>query len=116
MPQDTPSPSVRLTESAANRIKTLMKMEAKPSLFLRLAVLGGGCSGFQYTFGLEEIPNNDDLVFKSHDVGLIVDKVSLDFLNGAEVDYVEEIAGAAFTVRNPNAVSSCGCGSSFSPV
>ena len=114
MPQDMSSPTVRLTENAAKRVKTLMKMEGKPSLFLRLSVLGGGCSGFQYSFGLEEAPGEDDVLFEDHDVGLLVDKVSLDLLNGSEVDYVDELVGSAFTVRNPNAASNCGCGNSFS--
>ncbi len=111
----TSSPSVRLTESAADRVKALIKMEGKPSLFLRLGVLAGGCAGFQYTFNLEDTKGDDDIVFTSHNVELVIDESSLDLLNGAEIDYVEEMVGASFTVRNPNADSSCGCGNSFSP-
>lgn len=114
MLQDMSSPGVRLTENAANRVKTLMKLEGKPRLFLRLSILGGGCSGFQYSFGLEETPKEDDVLFESFDVGLLIDKVSLDLLSGSEVDYVNELVGSAFTVHNPNAASSCGCGNSFS--
>lgn len=114
MLQDMSSPGVRLTENAANRVKTLMKLEGKTRLFLRLSVLGGGCSGFQYSFGLEEKPGKDDVLFESFDVGLLIDKMSLDLLNGSEVDYVNELVGSAFTVRNPNAASNCGCGNSFS--
>lgn len=81
---------------------------------LRLAVDGGGCAGFQYRFGLEAAPAQDDVSVEAHGVTMLIDPDSLPFLAGAEVDYVEKIGAAAFEVRNPNAASGCGCGSSFS--
>ena len=81
---------------------------------LRLAVSGGGCSGFQYGFSFDDARNEDDRVFERDGVKLVVDETSLDLLVGAEVDFVEDLVGSSFQVRNPNASSSCGCGSSFS--
>jgi iron-sulfur cluster insertion protein len=103
-----------LTESAAHRIATLRAEEQAESAFLRIAVSGGGCSGFQYGFTFDDQRNDDDFVFERDGVAVVVDDVSLGLLNGAEVDFVEDLMGASFQVRNPNAASSCGCGNSFS--
>jgi iron-sulfur cluster insertion protein len=81
---------------------------------LRIAVSGGGCSGFQYGFTFDEEKNEDDVVFERDGVVVVVDEVSLDLLAGAEVDFVEDLMGASFQIKNPNAASSCGCGNSFS--
>jgi iron-sulfur cluster assembly accessory protein len=81
---------------------------------LRLAVTGGGCSGFQYDFCLDETHNDDDLVIRQGAAVVAIDPVSLDFLKGSEIDFVDEMIGAAFKVKNPNATASCGCGTSFS--
>jgi iron-sulfur cluster insertion protein len=103
-----------VTENAARRIATLKTQEQAQSAFLRIAVSGGGCSGFQYGFSFDEQRNDDDFVFERDGVAVVVDDVSLDLLNGAELDFVEDLMGASFQVRNPNAASSCGCGNSFS--
>ena len=79
-----------------------------------MAVKGGGCSGFQYVFSIVESANDDDQVFEKEDCRVIIDKTSLNFLEGAEIDYSEELIGSSFKIRNPNASSSCGCGTSFS--
>ncbi|WP_142850280.1 iron-sulfur cluster insertion protein ErpA [Telmatospirillum sp. J64-1] len=105
---------LNLTESAAKRVQFLMKAEGNPNLMLRVSVSGGGCSGFQYGFSLDEARNDDDILFEQHGVKLVVDEASLDLLAGSNVDYVEELVGAAFRITNPNASSTCGCGSSFS--
>ena len=105
--------TVELTESAAARVATIAAKQAKPAI-LRLSVEGGGCSGFQYKFGLEDAPAADDSVAERDGVKLVVDPISLDLVSGAAVDYVESLGGAAFRVTNPNAASGCGCGSSFS--
>lgn len=101
-----------LSPSAAARVATIAAKQGKPAI-LRLSVEGGGCSGFQYKFGLADAPEGDDLVVETDGVALVVDAVSLDLVAGAEVDYVESLGGAAFRVTNPNAASGCGCGSSF---
>jgi iron-sulfur cluster insertion protein len=105
---------VRLTESAARRIATLKTKEDAENAFLRIAVSGGGCSGFQYGLSFDDQRNDDDFVFERDGVGVVIDEVSLGLLNGAEVDFVEDLMGASFQIRNPNAASSCGCGNSFS--
>jgi iron-sulfur cluster insertion protein len=105
--------TVDLTEAAARRVATIAAKQGKPAL-LRLSVEGGGCSGFQYKFGLADAPEADDSIAVRDGVSLVVDPVSLDLIAGAEVDYVESLGGAAFRVTNPNAASGCGCGSSFS--
>jgi iron-sulfur cluster assembly accessory protein len=104
---------VRLTERAAKRIAEILRDEAGASS-LRVAVTGGGCSGFQYDFCLEDARGEDDLVVARDGAVVLIDPVSLDFLKGAEIDFVEEMIGAAFKINNPNATSSCGCGTSFS--
>ncbi len=106
---------VILTESAARRVAELKRQEASaPGVFLRLAVSGGGCSGFQYGFSFDGDRQADDHVFERDGVALVVDAVSLELVKGAEIDFVEDLMGASFQVRNPNAASSCGCGNSFS--
>lgn len=101
-----------LSPSAAARIATIASRQGKPAI-LRLSVEGGGCSGFQYQFGLAEAPDGDDIVTETDGVRLVVDPVSLDLVAGCVVDFVESLGGAAFRVENPNAVAGCGCGSSF---
>jgi iron-sulfur cluster insertion protein len=103
-----------LTESAARRIAELRLRERAHDAFLRIAVSGGGCSGFQYGFSFDDQKNEDDFVFERDGVAVVVDDISLGLLSGAEVDFVEDLMGAAFQIRNPNAASSCGCGNSFS--
>jgi iron-sulfur cluster insertion protein len=105
---------VVLTESAARRISILKEQERAEGTLLRIAVSGGGCSGFQYGFSFDDQRNGDDFVFERDGVGVVVDEVSLDLLAGAEIDFVEDLMGASFQIRNPNAASSCGCGNSFS--
>ena len=105
--------SIELTMNAAARVAAIAAKQAKPAI-LRLSVEGGGCSGFQYKFGLADAVEGDDAVAETDGVRLIVDPVSLDLVSGAAVDYVENLGGAAFKVTNPNAASGCGCGSSFS--
>jgi iron-sulfur cluster insertion protein len=105
---------VTLTASAAKRVAALKLQEKAPDAFLRLAVSGGGCSGFQYAFSFDAAKNGDDSVFERDGVALVIDEVSLELVKGAEIDFVEDMMGASFQVRNPNAASSCGCGNSFS--
>jgi iron-sulfur cluster insertion protein len=105
--------TIDLTPSAAARVAAIAAKQAKPAI-LRLSVEGGGCSGFQYKFGLADSVDVDDSVATRDGVRLIVDPVSLDLVQGAAVDYVESLGGSAFKVTNPNAASGCGCGSSFS--
>jgi iron-sulfur cluster assembly accessory protein len=102
-----------LADSAARRLDALSQAEGR-ELMLRVAVDGGGCSGFQYRMELIEAADADDLVIQAHGRALVIDPVSVPFLKGSEVAYVDELAGAQFVVRNPNAASSCGCGVSFS--
>lgn len=105
--------TVDLTDAAAKRVAAIASRQGKPAV-LRLAVEGGGCSGFQYKFELADGPQADDSVATRDGVSLVVDAVSLDLIAGSQVDYVESLGGAAFRVTNPNAASGCGCGSSFS--
>ncbi len=106
--------SVSITASAAKRVAALIAKEGGKDLMLRVSVSGGGCSGFQYGFSLDDTVNADDRTFERDGVTLVVDEVSLDLLAGSEIDYVEELIGASFQINNPQATSSCGCGSSFS--
>jgi iron-sulfur cluster insertion protein len=103
-----------VTENAARRIAALRGQEEAEKAFLRIAVSGGGCSGFQYGLTFDDQRNEDDFVFEHDGVAVVVDDVSLGLLNGAEVDFVEDLMGASFRINNPNAASSCGCGNSFS--
>ena len=106
--------TISISESAARRIAVLRQQEEAQGAFLRIAVSGGGCSGFQYGLSFDEQRNPDDFMFERDDVKVVVDDVSLDLLNGSEVDFVEDMMGASFQIKNPNAASSCGCGNSFS--
>jgi iron-sulfur cluster assembly accessory protein len=105
--------SVTLSDTAAKRIRSLGEAEGRP-LMLRVAVEGGGCSGFQYQFDLVEEAGEDDLRIEHNGAAAVVDVVSLALLGGSEIDFVEELVGAQFRIHNPNAKSSCGCGVSFS--
>jgi len=106
-------PLIQLTANAAKRVAWIAERQGKPAV-LRLAVDGGGCAGFTYTFELAEAVEEDDTVAETDGVKLVVDPVSLDLVKGSAVDFVEDLGGAAFRVTNPNAASGCGCGSSFS--
>lgn len=105
--------SVVLTENAARRITEIVAAEPAKKL-LRVSVEGGGCSGFQYKFDLVAESENDDTVLERDGATVLIDPVSLNFLSGSEIDYVDELIGASFQIRNPNATASCGCGTSFS--
>ncbi|AWD32687.1 Iron-sulfur cluster insertion protein ErpA [Candidatus Kinetoplastibacterium sorsogonicusi] len=102
------------TENAANKVLKLLKEENNPKLNLRLFVQGGGCSGFQYGFTFDEIINTDDTVIIKNGVNLLIDSISIQYLYGSEIDYKEDIEGSQFLINNPNATTTCGCGSSFS--
>jgi len=104
---------IDLSPSAAKRVAAIAEKQGKPAI-LRLSVDGGGCAGFQYVFGLADAVDGDDACAIRDGVTLVVDPVSLDFVRGATVDFVESLGGAAFQVTNPNAASGCGCGTSFS--
>ena len=108
-----PTP-VSISERAASRVADLIKAQGDPSLMLRLTVSGGGCSGFQYGFDFDKEQKPDDIIVERDGVTMLVDSMSLLYLTGSEVDYVEDLVGASFQVVNPNATASCGCGSSFS--
>ncbi len=106
------APTLTLSQSAATRVAAIAAKTGKPAI-LRLSVEGGGCSGFQYQFGLADAPDAEDLISETDGVRLVVDPVSLDLVAGCVVDFVESLGGAAFRVENPNATAGCGCGSSF---
>ena len=114
----TPAPGAKVpftvTENAAKRISFLAEQEGDPALMLRVTVSGGGCSGFQYGFDFDKTVNEDDRVAERDGARVVIDEVSLELLNGAEIDFVEDLMGAYFRINNPNATSSCGCGTSFS--
>jgi iron-sulfur cluster insertion protein len=107
--------SLTLTDAAADKIAGLLENEDNSALNLRIFVSGGGCSGFQYGFTFDDEIKESDEVVDSHGVKLLVDPMSLDLINGAEVDYQSSVNGESFVIRNPNAGSSCGCGKSFTP-
>ena len=102
------------TDSAANKVKTLIEEEGNNDLKLRVFVSGGGCYGFKYGFTFDEMINEDDTVMEKNGVKLLVDPMSFQYFAGAEIDYHENIQGAQFIIKNPGATSTCGCGSSFS--
>ncbi len=108
-----PAPLV-FTENAAKRVKELIEEESSPDLKLRVFVGGGGCSGFQYGFTFEEEVNEDDTQVQKNNVTLLIDPMSLQYLMGAEIDYQDGLQGSQFVIRNPQATTTCGCGSSFS--
>ncbi len=109
---DTHTADLALTASAARRIAEIAAGEASNKLF-RVSVEGGGCSGFQYKFDMVGAPETDDFVVERDGARMVVDPVSLDYLKGSELDFVDDLMGASFRVKNPNAQSSCGCGTSF---
>jgi iron-sulfur cluster insertion protein len=104
---------ITITSAAAKKIKTILK-EEDPSLKLRVFVEGGGCTGFQYGFSVEELPPaEDDFTFDKDGVEVVIDSISMQYLSEAEIDYTESLMGSNFTIRNPNVTATCGCGSSF---
>jgi iron-sulfur cluster insertion protein len=102
------------TDAAAAKVKDLIEEEGNPGLLLRVYITGGGCSGFQYGFTFDEAVNEGDTEVEKNGVRLVVDPMSFQYLVGAEIDYKEDLEGARFVIRNPNATTTCGCGSSFS--
>lgn len=102
------------TSAAATKVASLIEEEGNPDLMLRVYIQGGGCSGFQYGFQFDEAVNEGDTTVVTEGVTLVVDPMSMQYLTGAEVDYTEGLQGAQFVIRNPNASTTCGCGSSFS--
>ena len=110
---ELPAPLV-FSDSAASKVKQLIDEEGNPELKLRVFVQGGGCSGFQYGFTFDEVINEDDTSMVKNGVTLLIDAMSYQYLVGAEIDYKEDLEGAQFVIKNPNATSTCGCGSSFS--
>lgn len=107
-------PSLVFTDSAADKVKALIVEEGNDDLKLRVFVTGGGCSGLQYGFTFDEVTNEDDTIMEKNGVQLLIDPMSYQYLMGAEIDYSEGLEGAQFVIKNPNASSTCGCGSSFS--
>ena len=110
---EMPAP-LNVTDNAAGKVKELIAEEGNPELKLRVFVTGGGCSGFQYGFTFDEVTNEDDTVMEKNGVSLLIDPMSYQYLVGAEIDYSEGLEGSQFVIKNPNAQSTCGCGSSFS--
>ena len=106
-------PLVVLSEAAAGKLQALVEAEQNPQIGLRVYVYSGGCSGFRYGMMLEDQPSSEDVTVESRGIKVYVDKNSTQYLGGAEIDYLDTLMGAGFTVNNPNAVSACGCGSSF---
>jgi iron-sulfur cluster insertion protein len=111
---ETMNDSITFTESAATKVAALIAEEGNPDLMLRVYIQGGGCSGFQYGFSFDENEGEGDTKVVTKGVTLLVDPMSMQYLMGAEVDYTEGLQGAQFVIRNPNATTTCGCGSSFS--
>jgi iron-sulfur cluster insertion protein len=110
----TASEPILFSDSAVSKVRDLIIEEGNPALQLRIYVSGGGCSGFQYGFAFEEAAGTEDLAMEKHGVRVLIDPVSLQYLNGAEVDFQDDLDGSRFVIKNPNAKSTCGCGSSFS--
>ncbi|UPT14582.1 iron-sulfur cluster insertion protein ErpA [Buchnera aphidicola] len=104
---------IKLTKNAVKKIKNFTLIKKNKNLKLRIYILGGGCSGFQYQFVFEEKINKDDILIRKEDVYLIIDPISLQYLDGGQIDYIENLEGSKFVVHNPNAKNTCGCGSSF---
>ena len=111
MGEDLP---VSLSQSAAKRISAILAEEEGDNMMLRISVQGGGCSGFQYNFTVDDTKGDDDMVIERDGAMVLIDSMSLMYLAGSEIDFVEDLIGSAFQIRNPNATASCGCGSSFS--
>ncbi|MDP2155952.1 MAG: iron-sulfur cluster insertion protein ErpA [Sulfuricella sp.] len=110
---EMPSP-LNFTDNAAAKVKQLIEEEGIPGLKLRVFVSGGGCSGFQYGFTFDETTNEDDTTVEKNGVALLIDPMSFQYLAGSEIDYQEGLQGSQFVIKNPNATTTCGCGSSFS--
>ena len=106
--------AIIFTDSAAAKVSELIAEEGNEELMLRVYVQGGGCSGFQYGFTFDEVVNEDDTAMEKNGVTLLIDSMSYQYLVGAEIDYKEDLEGAQFVIKNPNATTTCGCGSSFS--
>ena len=104
---------IKFTDNALKQISEMLSKKDKGSFF-RIAIKGGGCSGFQYDFSFDKKPNEDDMIFKEGEIDYLIDKVSIDFLRGSTLEYVSELAGSYFKIENPNATANCGCGTSFS--
>lgn len=111
---DTMEPPVKLSDTAADRINAIVVEQQTDKNMLRVAVNGGGCSGFQYSFDLDDTKQPDDMVVENKGATLLVDSISLMYLAGSEIDFVSDLIGASFQIKNPNATASCSCGSSFS--
>ena len=111
--EEMPAPII-FTDSAAAKVADLIAEEGNPDLKLRVFVQGGGCSGFQYGFTFDEVTNEDDTTMTKNGVSLLIDAMSYQYLVGAEIDYKEDLQGAQIVIKNPNATTTCGCGSSFS--
>ena len=111
--EKTQTAQIELTSAAADAVQDLLAKRELDDMALRVFVSGGGCSGFQYGMALEDNIRETDIVTEQHGVRLVVDEISINYLDGAKVDYVDEIMGSGFKIENPNAVSTCGCGSSF---
>jgi len=111
---EPPADALIFTDSAARKVDSLIQEEENPNLKLRVFIAGGGCSGFQYGFTFDEDLQDGDLAIVNQGVTLLVDPMSIQYLMGAEVDYKDDLEGAQFVIRNPNAATTCGCGSSFS--
>ncbi|MGE5338147.1 MAG: iron-sulfur cluster insertion protein ErpA [Gemmatimonadota bacterium] len=110
---EMPAPLI-FSDAAAEKVRQLIDEEGNPDLKLRVFVQGGGCSGFQYGFTFDEVVNDDDATMEKNGVTLLIDSMSYQYLVGAEIDYKEDLEGAQFVIKNPNATTTCGCGSSFS--
>ncbi|WP_446810027.1 iron-sulfur cluster insertion protein ErpA [Methylomonas sp. 2BW1-5-20] len=108
------SDPIVFTDSAAHKVAGLIQEEGNDNLKLRVYISGGGCSGFQYGFTFDEEVNDDDTQIVKDGVTVLIDSMSIQYLSGAEIDYKEDLSGAQFVIRNPNATTTCGCGSSFS--
>lgn len=111
--EQTQTDQITLTEAAASAVSDLLQKRSLEGYALRVYVAGGGCSGFQYGMALEGNVRDTDHVFEEHGIKVVIDEISIDYLNGATIDYVDEVMGSGFKITNPNAVSTCGCGSSF---
>ncbi|MDW8480282.1 MAG: iron-sulfur cluster insertion protein ErpA [Xanthomonadales bacterium] len=111
--RETGTALLTVTPAAAARVRALIEAEGEPGLMLRVYIQGGGCSGFQYGFAFEREREEEDLLIEQHGLRVLIDPLSLQYLEGAEIDYREDLMGAQFVVRNPNATTTCGCGSSF---
>ncbi|MEE9346294.1 MAG: iron-sulfur cluster insertion protein ErpA [Methylococcales bacterium] len=108
-------PAMDFSDSAAQKVGTMIAEEGNQALKLRVYISGGGCSGFQYGFTFDEEVNDDDTQVEKNGVTVLIDPTSLQYLKGAEIDYKDDLTGSQFVIRNPNASTTCGCGSSFSP-